>query len=144
MLSGVYVKNKAMDFGLWSVLCVCLVVAIELWHVEFRICGLRPDSESLRTNHLLYCADWTLELALSERASLKGLVGVRNLCVCLDLPLDVLLFLVTMLCLGKNKMQMKHFTHSLLKVLVHVNLSCECFWFKVYYFLQQTSSIRFV
>jgi hypothetical protein len=32
-----------------------------------------------------------------------------------------------MLCLGKNKMQMNHFTRSLLEVLVHVKFSRQCF-----------------
>jgi hypothetical protein len=49
-----------------------------------------------------------------------------------------------MLCLGKNKMQMNHFTHSLLKVLEQVKLSHQCFQFKVYYFLQQASLIKYV
>jgi hypothetical protein len=32
-----------------------------------------------------------------------------------------------MLCLGKNKMQMNHFTRSLLEVLIQVKLSHQCF-----------------
>jgi hypothetical protein len=31
-----------------------------------------------------------------------------------------------MLCLRKNKMEMNHFTRSLLEVLVHVKLSRQC------------------
>jgi hypothetical protein len=78
----------------WLLVCEVFFVSV-LWHLQrFGMLVMHLWSKitlrSLRTNRLLYCpvAVWMFARALSERACLKGLVGVRTLCVYLDLPLD--------------------------------------------------------
>jgi hypothetical protein len=88
---GFYVKYKTTDFGLWGVLCVfrvdrsCICRGSACW---FGSCSVRSHLEAWEQIvccivPLLCECSWALCLS---RACLKGLVGVRILCVYLDLP----------------------------------------------------------
>jgi hypothetical protein len=90
MLSGDFMWN----IKLWLLVCEVFYVSV-LWHLQrFGMLVMHLWSEitlrSLKTNRLLYCpvVVWMLVHTLSERVCLRGLVGVRTLCVYLDLPLD--------------------------------------------------------
>jgi hypothetical protein len=95
-VGGFYVKYR---------ICEVFSVSI-LWHLQrFGMLVMHLWSEitlrSLRTNRLLYCpvVVWMFVRALFERACLRGLVGVRTLCVYLDLPLDASLpFWLHLIC----------------------------------------------
>jgi hypothetical protein len=97
------------NIKLWLLVCEVFSVSV-LWHLQrFGMLVMHLWSEitlrSLRTNRLLYCpvAVWMFVRTLSERVCLRGLVGVRTLCVYLDLPLDASLPF-WLQCIGQNSL----------------------------------------
>jgi len=88
---GFYVKYKTTDFGLWGVLyvfCVdrsCICKGSACWFCNYSVRSHLEAWEQIVCCIVSLLCECSCALCLS-RACLRGLVGVRTLCVYLDLP----------------------------------------------------------